>query len=536
MPDEFEAIYESARASIGQSSWLRMAAHEQTEAIYRELHVLDARNGGSLRRPRSAADGMATFGATDQSVVRLRLSGQMQAWTISGANVLPAGRKTRALLAAIALSAPRPALRGRLAEMLWSRRPEEQARASLRQEIQLLLKALAPAKTEVLHVTRDHLSLAPGAMWVDVEQIMRATTTKPAALSLLDRELLEDLDGIDPSFDMWLTSERERVRDRARGMAESLLREQTEPPSIVAAAQRLLQIDRAHEEAWRALMRAHADQGERGMAIQAYDRCRGVLAELLDAAPSAETQALLNEIRGPSSKRLPSRPPRPVPEAPAHGMSEPATAAFDMAERDEPGPRCGASIGVLPLRCVGLAEDVAYLGPSLANELTMALSRFRWLSVVSSNSLARFGRDSADGAAIRRARNVDFLLDGAIQRSRNKLRITMRLLDLREDNQVIWARRFDRPADDLMTVQEEVSSEVAAQIDPVMLLTEARRGSAYANVATSAYDHILRSVPLITRLERKGLHMPPKTTWRRRSSRNRTIPPRTPGSPSGTFC
>ena len=104
----------------------------------------------------------------DQVVVRLRLIGQMEAWTLTSENVLPAGRKTRALLAVIALSAPRPALRGRLAELLWSRRPEEQARASLRQEIHRLLEALAPAGTEILLVTRDHCRCGParsGWMW-----------------------------------------------------------------------------------------------------------------------------------------------------------------------------------------------------------------------------------------------------------------------------------------------------------------------------------------------------------------------------------
>ena len=138
----------------------------------------------------------------------------------------------------------------------------------------MLLKALAPAKAEILRVTRDHLSLIPGVTWVDVEEIMRPAANKAAALSLLDGDLLEDLDGIDPTFDMWLTTERERLRDRGRGMAEVLLREQIDPEPVIAAAQRLLQIDRAHEEAWRALMRAYADQGERAMAIQAYDRCR----------------------------------------------------------------------------------------------------------------------------------------------------------------------------------------------------------------------------------------------------------------------
>jgi DNA-binding SARP family transcriptional activator len=149
--------------------------------------------------------------ASGQVVVRLRLIGHMEAWTVTSENVLPAGRKTRALLAAVALAGPRPALRGRLAELLWSRRLEEQARASLRQEIHRLLEVLAPAQTDVLQVTRDHLSLKPGAVWIDVEEVMRATTAEPAALALLDGELLEDLIGIDPTFDMWLTAERERL-------------------------------------------------------------------------------------------------------------------------------------------------------------------------------------------------------------------------------------------------------------------------------------------------------------------------------------
>jgi DNA-binding SARP family transcriptional activator/TolB-like protein len=500
MPNDLRTIYERAYSRCGETVWLRLSAHEQTEAVYDELRGLDRGHAGNRDQLQSRTEELVAAGTTGPVVVRLRLAGHMEAWTVANENVLPTGRKTRALLAAVALSAPRPASRGRLAELLWSRRPEEQARASLRQEIQLLLKALAPAKTEILRITRDQLSLTPGATWVDVDEIMRAATYRPAALSLLDGELLEDLDGIDPAFDMWLTGERERLRDRARSMAEALLREQTCPGTVISAAQRLLQIDRAHEEAWRAVMRTHAGQGERGMAIQAYDRCRAVLAEMLDAAPSAETQTLLNEIRGPSSRRLPSRPPRPAPptEPPRPAVLEAATAARERL------PRSGARVGVLPMRCVGLPDEVAYLGPSLANEITTALSRFRWLSVISVNALARFAPVNYDGSAAKHADGIDFLLDGAIQRSRNKLRITLRLLDLRADNQVVWARRFDRPADDLLSVQEEISGEVAAQIDPVMLMIQAKRVAADPDSGASAHTFILRALPLITRLEREG--------------------------------
>jgi DNA-binding SARP family transcriptional activator len=448
-------------------------------------------------------------GPTGQIVVRLRLIGQMEAWTVTSESVLPSGRKTRALLAAIALSAPRPALRSRLAELLWSRRPEEQARASLRQEIHRLLEVMEPAKTEILQVTRDHLSLRPGAVWVDVEEVMRASTDQPASLSLLDGDLLEDLDGIDPSFDMWLTTERERLRDRARGVAEALLREQVDPEAAIPAAQRLLQIDRAHEGAWRALMRAHAEQGERGMAIQAYDRCRAVLADLLDAAPSAETQKLLSEIRGPSSNKVQPRPPAPPFKAEAPVVATPASTAEELSGEtaptaDKERPRGGAHVGVLPIQCVGLSEEDSYLGPGLADEITTALSKFRWLFVVSSGSLTRFAQENRDENAIRQAFGIDFLLDGTIQRNRNKLRITLRLLDLRAGNQIVWARRFDRQANDLLSVQDEIAAEVVGQIDPEILLIEAKRSAARPRVNASAYDLVLRAIPLMSRMERGG--------------------------------
>lgn len=423
----------------------------------------------------------------DPVVVRLRLIGQMEAWTLRSESVLPAGRKTRALLAVVALSAPRPVLRSRLAELLWSRRPEEQARASLRQEIHRLLDVLSAVGAEVLAVNRDHLALKPGAVWVDVEEVLRATTLDPTALALLDGELLEELDGVDPAFDGWLHGERERLRDRARDVAEALLREQVAPEAAIPVAQQLLAIDRAHEGAWRALMRAHAERGERGMAIQAYERCRAVLSDLLDATPSPETQRLLADIR--SGKGTASAQPLPPPIEPRPDVHANA-------------PRGGAKVGVLPLLLVGTEEEEAHLAIGLAEEITSALARFRWMFLVSSSSLARFAEATRDETAIRRTFGLDFLLDGTVQRVARRLRITLRLVDLRDGNQVVWARRFDRQAHDILTLQDEVAAEVVAQIDPEILLIESRRAAHRPPQDATAYDLVLRALPLIVRFER----------------------------------
>ncbi len=457
-------------------------------------------------------------------MVRLRLIGQMEAWTLTSESILPTGRKTRALLAILALSAPRPVLRGKLAELLWSRRPEEQARASLRQEIHRLLDALDPVGPQILAINRDHLALRSGTVWVDVEEVLRATPTKAAALSLLDGELLEDLDGVDPTFDSWLAAERERLRDRARGLAEALLRDQTEPETVIPAAQQLLAIDRSHEGAWRSLMNAYAARGERGMAIQAYERCRIVLAEQLDAQPSEETQRLLMAIRAAGPARAPTAAPSPnnapasAPriEARAPGRAEPRPESRTDAPRTDPRvdrqgeareprvapPRGGARVGVLPFQLAGTTEAEAHLSAGLAEEITSALARFRWMFLVSSSSLSRYATQTRDETAIRRAFNIDFLLDGTIQRVPGRLRISLRLLDLRAGNQIVWSRRFDREAHDLLSLQDEVAAEVVAQIDPEILLIESQRVASRPSQDPNAYDMMLRALPLITRFER----------------------------------
>jgi DNA-binding SARP family transcriptional activator/TolB-like protein len=480
----------------------------------------------NARRPMShATTSQAQTALSEPVMVRLRLIGQMEAWTISAENILPSGRKTRGLLSILALSAPRPVLRGRLAEMLWSRRPEEQARASLRQEIHRLLDALGPVGDQILSITRDHLMLRPGMVWIDVEEVLRASPNKPTALCLLDGDLLEDLDGIDPAFDTWLATERERLRDRARVLAEQMLRDQSDPDVTIPAAQQLLSIDRAHEGAWRALMRAYTTRGERGMAIQAFERCRSVLADMLDAQPSEETQRLAAEIRASAAQ---ARPPGPVMQGATnvradlvrdlrqHSRGPSPDSRHDprtelrpdpRIETRQAQPRSNVRVGVMPLQLAGMDDSQTHLASGIADEITSALSRSRWMSLVSAAALGRMATQTREETAIRRAFNVDFLLDGSLQREGGRLRISLHLLDLRAGNQLVWTRRFDREMQDLLSLQDEIASEVSAQLEPEILLLEAARVTARPLPEPSAYELMLRAVPLLGRMEKQAYMM-----------------------------
>jgi TolB-like protein len=247
-----------------------------------------------------------------------------------------------------------------------------------------------------------------------------------------------------------------------------------------------------------------------------------VLADLLDAQPSEETQRLAAEIRATANQprvshsasstlradlvrdlRLSQR--TPVMELKAEPRPEPRleTRPELRAETARPAaPKAGARVGVLPLQLVGAGDNEIHLATGLADEITACLSRFRWMSLVSSSSLARFAAQSRDEAAIRRLFGIDFLVDGTIQRVGERLRASLRVLDLRAGNQIVWSRRFDRDVQDLLTLQDEVAAEVAAQIDPELVMIEAQRATQRPQAEAGAYELMLKAIPLIARLEK----------------------------------
>lgn len=410
------------------------------------------------------------------SRLHLKLLGTMTARDDLGRSVLPRGRKTRAVLGVLALAAPRPVLRDQLAALLWSRREREQARASLRQAIHELQLCLQPFGREVLRTERAHLRLHAPDLWVDVQALARATPSNPQPLGLLDGPLMEDLSGLDPAFDSWLDEKRRAVLRRAAAVAEAVLAGQDEPAAIIAAAEHLLAIDRAHEGAWRALMQAYFGRGERAAAIQAYERCTTVLAETTGTAPSAETQALVTAIR----EQLPW-----------------AQSGRSVAVRsDEEGIR----LGVMPFRSLDSANDED-LSIGLAEEITAALSRFRWISLISSTTLAALMGESPDASQRWQALDIDALLDGTIQRGGGRVRVIVRLLDMRTAGEVIWSRRFDRPAGDILSLQDEIASETAAQVDPELLLREGRRAASRPPRDVRAYHLLLRAISAMYRFE-----------------------------------
>jgi DNA-binding SARP family transcriptional activator/TolB-like protein len=413
--------------------------------------------------------------------LRLTLLGRMDARDAAGRAVLPRARKARAVLAILALSAPEPVPRDRLIELLWSGRSRDQAHASLRQCVHELQTLLPPLDRDLFRVDRRYLSLRVEAVSLDLAA--RAPAVRPAPL-------LEDLRTLDPAFETWLLEARRRLDRIAAAEAEMVLNGLMQsgpgsPPdavAILAAAEHLLAIDRTHEGAWRAIMATRAARGERAAAIDAYARCAAAIAEVADVAPAAETQALLAAIRS---------------DAAATGRLRAAAPPF---ARPAPPPwGHGARLGVMPFRSLDSPGE-APLALGLAEEITTALSRFRWIFIIASTSLAAIANEPIDSTRWQEL-HLDFLLGGTVLRDRDRARVTVQLLDLRAGGEVAWTGRFDRDAADMLNLLDEIASETVARVDPELLAREGRHSAARPTNNVTAYDLVLRAIPAIYRLE-----------------------------------
>ncbi len=409
----------------------------------------------------------------------------------NGRSFLPRTRKTRALLAILAMSSPKPVLRPHLASLLWSQREKEQARASLRQSVHELQDTLGHRWSHLFAADRHNLTLRGASLQVDAITLVQPARQGPDVLDNFRHVLLEDLSGLDPAFDRWLEEERARFTRIGRTLGEGFLARSQDPNEALETAEQLLGIDRGHEGAWRAIMRAHADRGDRTMAVATYDRCRTALAEAAQARPSPETEDLIARIRADAPAAQVVDPiPLPMSQFPA------------WSRQDDRGDRTALRLCIAPLRTIGEDIDDGFAA-GLAEEILTGLSRFRWISCVPS-SLWRSAPGANPADPIWAGAEGDLVLDGTIQRAKGRLRIITQLIDMRSGGEIVWAGRFDRDMTDPLGLQDEVGAAIVAQVDPELMAHEGRRSTRRRSGEPSAQDLLLQALPALYRIERSA--------------------------------
>jgi DNA-binding SARP family transcriptional activator/predicted negative regulator of RcsB-dependent stress response len=246
----------------------------------------------------------------------IRILGGFEVISFEGLPLALPTRKARALLAVLAYRVGEPISRERIAHMLWGLSGEDQARASLRQTLSSVRKALGP-DAGMLVSEGDVLFLDANRVDVDLSRLRELTASgdpdeMDRAIDLTRGDLLEGLDLREEGYEAWIEAERPRARELLTRVMRRCLERLASLNDNVAAielARRLLELDPFDESAHRDLMRLFAGVGRRPEALRQFERLREVLRRELATEPAPETVALASELRRTVDQEHPAEEP-----------------------------------------------------------------------------------------------------------------------------------------------------------------------------------------------------------------------------------
>jgi len=178
-----------------------------------------------------------------------------------------------------------------------------------------------------------------------------------------------------------------------------------------------------------------------------------------------------------------------VAEVTEDGILEAPAAAAEppLALTDKP------SIAVLAFANLSGDPEQEYFADGMAEEIITALSRIRWLLVIARNSSFSYKGQVIDVKRVGRDLGVRYVLEGAVRKAGDRVRITAQLIDA-TNGAHLWADRFEGSLEDVFELQDKVAVSVAGVIEPALQAAEAARSAFRPTTDLGAYDCYLRAL------------------------------------------
>jgi TolB-like protein/DNA-binding SARP family transcriptional activator len=456
----------------------------------------------------------------------LKVLGEFAVRDGSGRDLSLPTRKTRALLAYLAVYADRPQLRDRLMALLWSDREDRQARQSLNQALRSIRRLGDEAGITLLDGDGEHVTLRGDAVDIDVARFRASLADDPtAAAALYGGPFLDGLSSADPAFDEWHGAMQIELHDQACAAFERAAAAAADQGRIeagLAAARRLVALDSLREEGHRLLMRLLHEGGDRAAALRQYQICADVLERELQVEPEAATSALFEQIRKAEPAAAPaaagaSRPPverrrwrKPVFATAAAGLVAVAATGvwLTMRSGEEPRPQATAqhgltlpdrpSIAVLPFNNMSGDPEQEYFSDGMTEDLITDLSKVSGLFVIARNSSFAYKGRRVDLRKVGQELGVRYVLEGSVRKAGGRVRINAQLIDSGSGGHV-WAERFDRKLEDIFDLQDQVTRKIVSALAVTLKPAEVERRSHKTKIDPNAYDVFLRGLERLRR-------------------------------------
>jgi TolB-like protein len=149
------------------------------------------------------------------------------------------------------------------------------------------------------------------------------------------------------------------------------------------------------------------------------------------------------------------------------------------------------SIALLPFENLSEEKANAYFAEGIQNEILTRLATVRDLKVISRTSAAKYQSRPDNLKKVAQELGVSTILEGAVQKAGDKVRVNVQLIDARVDTH-LWGKSYDRDLQDVFAVESEVSQEIAEALQANLSPSESQALASIGTHDAEAYDLFLR--------------------------------------------
>ncbi len=161
-------------------------------------------------------------------------------------------------------------------------------------------------------------------------------------------------------------------------------------------------------------------------------------------------------------------------------------------------------IVVLPFENLSADPDDEYLSDGICEEITNELARMEGLRVVARTSAYAYKGIPVDVRTLGRELGAGAVLEGSVQRSGDRLRITTQLVEV-EKGYHLWSERYDREMKDVFDIQDEIAANVVQALRGILKPEEVEALSRNPTDDVKAYEYYLRGRQFFRQSRRKSL-------------------------------
>jgi len=161
------------------------------------------------------------------------------------------------------------------------------------------------------------------------------------------------------------------------------------------------------------------------------------------------------------------------------------------------------SIAVLPFINMSKDPEQEYFSDGMTKEIITALSKVPNLFVIARNSTFTYKGKPVKAKQVSEELGVRFVLEGSVQKSGNRVRITAQLIDALSGHH-LWAERYDRDLKDIFALQDEITMKVITALQVELTAGEMAGVIAKGTKNIDAFIKYLRAFELSNRLTKDG--------------------------------